>query len=197
MARKDRAEEALIKGRAQLSLVERAQGGLVERTQESLAESFVVGRGHESFSLLRPGSTAVDDSSLVLGPMSRIACTIDCTFSTLLISFSTAAYVLLHAGVFILTPTTRALTQTERTAVVLTLSLQVASLLHDAISRQRISRSERDTHLCIVVVKVLAALTNALLCFLPSTPFVVDAVTGRPNSMLRWVRVCCRPPLFT
>ena len=64
----------------------------------------------------------------------------------------------------------------------------VASLLHDALSRKRISKSELDTHLCIVVVKALATLTNAMLCFLPVTPFIVDLVTGRPNSILCWVR---------
>ena len=71
-------------------------------------------------------------------------------------------------------------------AVVLTLSLQVASLCHDALARSRISASELDTHLCIVAVKALAALTNAMLCFLPETPFILDRVTGRNNSMLRW-----------
>jgi len=92
--------------------------------------------------------------------------------------------------VFALTPTTLALTQPEHMAVELTLILQVASLLHDAIARQRISKSERDTHLCIIAVKMLAALTNSLLLFSPSTPFLLDMVTGRANSMLRWAEWC-------
>ena len=133
-----------------------------------------------SFSLLAPGSAAIDDSSLLFNPGSRTALR--------LIGFSVTVYVVLTVGVFALTPTALELSQQEWTAVVLTLSLQVTSLLHDAFACQRISESESDTHRCIIVVKVLAALTNTMLCFLPSTPFVLDMVTGRPNSMLRWVR---------
>jgi hypothetical protein len=130
------------------------------------------------FSLFAPGSAALDDSSLLLSPGSGIALR--------LIAFSILAYGGLNSAVFALTPNTRTLSEYEHWAVVVTLSIQVASLLHDALARQRISISERDTHSCIVIVKVLAALSNAMLCFLPSTPFLDDLVTGRPNSMLRW-----------
>ena len=133
-----------------------------------------------NFSMLKPGSAAMNESSLLLDPGSSNA--------LILIAFSITAYVILNIAVFALTPTVRALSQHEYTASAIVLSMQVASLLHDALACQRISESERDTHRCIVVVKVLAALTNAMLCFLPSTPFILDAITGRPNSMLRWVR---------
>ena len=130
------------------------------------------------FSLLDPGSAAIDNSSLLLIPGSGTA--------MCLVAFSILAYAGLNAAVFALTQTTRTLVEYERWAVVITLSVQVASLLHDALARQRISKSELNTHSCIVIVKVLAALSNAMLFFLPATPFIVDQVTGRPNSMLRW-----------
>lgn len=131
------------------------------------------------FTLLAPGSSAItNDSSLLLDPGSGNALR--------LIAFTITAYTALNVAVFALTPTTLALSKDEHTAVVLTLCLQVASLLHDALARTRISETELDTHLCIVVVKLLAATTNALLCFLPETPFLIDRVTGRNNSMLRW-----------
>jgi hypothetical protein len=138
------------------------------------------GDGPVAFSLLEPGSAAINDSSLLFNPGSRVA--------HRLIAFAITAYTVLTVAVLTLIPTTLALSQHEHTAVVLTLSLQLTSLLHDAFGGQRISESESDTRLCIIVVKVLAAFTNALLCFLPSTPFVLDMVTGRQNSMLRWVR---------
>jgi len=130
------------------------------------------------FSLLAPGSAAIEDSALLLSPGSGNALR--------LIAFTTLFYTGLNVATFALTPTTRVLSHPEYIAVALTLSLQVASLLHDALARPRISKTELDTHLCIVVVKLLAALTNAALCFMPSTPFMLDVVTGRQNSMLRW-----------
>jgi len=170
---------ARVKGRAQAAQEDTA--GCLSNRSATEAQPSQGGRG-EFFSLLAPGSAAMDDSSLLLDPGSGIALR--------LIAFSIVAYTGLNVAVFALTPTTRALSQPEHTAVALTLTIQVASLLHDAIARQRISKSERDTHLCIIVVKVLAGLTNALLYALPATPFIVDTVTGRPNSMLRWAEWC-------
>jgi len=197
-----RAEEAFIKGRARTQ--QEANGCLsslvgafvtLSRTYLLGNEARVVvpttekqgGNGEDpaaplGFSLFAPGSAAINDSSLFLDPGSGNALR--------LIAGTVIAYVGLNVAVLALTPTTLALSQYEHTAVALTLSIQVASLLHDALARQRISKSERDTHLCIVVVKVLAALTNAMLWLLPSTPFVTDMVTGRHNSMLRWAEWC-------
>ena len=161
--------------------------GSVLRSDDGRAEEMQIKKSAKSaeeakpptfFRLLAPGSAAINDSSLILDAGSGNALR--------LIAFSVTAYIALNAAVFALTPTTLALSDDEHTAVVLTLCLQVASLLHDALARSRISSSERDTHLCIVVVKLLAALTNALLCFMRETPFVLDMVTGRNNSMLRW-----------
>jgi hypothetical protein len=188
-----RAEEARIKGSAQ-----EADRGCLSKCARTTAllRSYVLGEeaGEAkpvTFSLLDPGSAATDDSNLLLNAEDTNAFTITLRLpstSVLLIAFTVAAYAAFNGAVFALTPSTRVLTQYEHTAVAATLCIQVASLLHDALSRKRISPSELDTHLCIVVVKALAALTNAMLCFMPATPFIVDLVTGRPNSMLRWVR---------
>ena len=132
----------------------------------------------QKFSMLNPGSAAMSEHSLLLDPGS--------SNGLRLIAFSITAYVSLTYAVFTFTESTRGLSQHEHMACVLTLTLQIASLLHDAIARLRMSESERDTHRCVVAVKVLAALTNTMLCFMPSTPFIVDTITGRPNSMLRW-----------
>ena len=186
----DRAEEARIKASAEAKATGWAPSERMkpaQAAQEDTTTGFLSNRSAtevkpskgEFFSLLAPGSAAIDATSLLLDPGSGVALR--------LIAFSITAYAALTAAVFALTPTTRALSQPEHLAVALTLTIQVASLLHDAIARHRISKSERDTHLCIIVVKILAGLTNALLYSLPSTPFVVDMVTGRPNSMLRWV----------
>ena len=191
----DRKEEARIKGSAQAA-PEANIGCLSNHVGEfvTFIRKYLLGKeageaNPMTFSLLDPGSAATDDSSLLLNPDSGNTITLRLPSTpVLLIAFTIMAYVLLNVAVFALTPTTRALSQYEHTAVAVTLCIQVASLLHDALSRKRISKSELDTHLCIVVVKALAALTNAILCFLPATPFIVDLVTGRPNSMLRWVR---------
>ena len=214
----DRAEEARMKGHAPAA--QEANTGCLSNhvgAFVTLVRKYLVGQeaaerqgGYGdpkrpmTFSLLDPGSAAVDDSSLLLNPESGNAITITLRLPStpvLLIAFTVTAYAVFNVLVLALTPTTRALSQYEHMAVVVTLCIQVASLLHDALSRKRISKSELDTHLCIVVVKALAALTNAMLCFLPATPFVVDSVTGRPNSMLRWVRAHLEsqtpPSLFT
>jgi hypothetical protein len=189
-----RAEEARIKGSAQ-----EADSGCLSKCAgtTALIRKHVLGEeaGEAepmSFSLLDPGSAATDDSNLLLNAEDN-AVTITLRLpstSVLLIAFTAAAYTAFNVAVFALTPTTRVLTPYEHTAVAVTLCIQVASLLHDALSRKRISTSELDTHLCIVVVKALAALTNAMLCFIPATPFILDLVTGRPNSMLRWAEWC-------
>jgi len=203
----DRAEEARMKGHAPAA--QEANTGCLSNhvgAFVTLVRKYLVGQeaaerqgGYGdpkrpmTFSLLDPGSAAVDDSSLLLNPESGNAITITLRLPStpvLLIAFTVTAYAVFNVLVLALTPTTRALSQYEHMAVVVTLCIQVASLLHDALSRKRISKSELDTHLCIVVVKALAALTNAMLCFLPATPFVVDSVTGRPNSMLRWAEWC-------
>ena len=189
-----RSEEARIKETAQ-----EASSGCLSNPV-ALVRKYLLGQeaGEAkpmTFSLLDPGSAATDDASLLLNAEDN-AFTLTLRLpstSVLLIACTFMAYVALNLAVFAVTPTRRVLTPYEHTAVAVTLCIQVASLLHDALSRKRISTSELDTHLCIVVVKALAALTNAMLCFLPATPFIIDIVTGRPNSMLRWVRL--PPPL--
>merc|ERR1719201_2975577 len=106
-----------------------------------------------SFMMIAPGSAAMNESSLLLDPGSP--------WGLRLIAFSITAYVAFNAAVFALTPTTRALSPHEHTSCLLTLTIQLASLLHDALATQRISESESSTHRCVVAVKVLAALTNA------------------------------------
>ena len=196
-----RSEEARIKETAQ-----EASSGCLSKCAgtTALIRKYVLGQeageaGPMTFSLLDPGSAATDDASLLLNAEDN-AFTVTLRLpstSVLLIACTFMAYVALNLAVFAVTPTTRVLTPYEHTAVAVTLCIQVASLLHDALSRKRISTSELDTHLCIVVVKALAALTNAMLCFMPATPFILDLVTGRPNSMLRWVAPLSNPNAIT
>ncbi|EOD13027.1 hypothetical protein EMIHUDRAFT_247181, partial [Emiliania huxleyi CCMP1516] len=71
----------------------------------------------------------------------------------------------------------------ESNAVLLAFTVQTGSAL-EQLTRRPLP-SMRWTSRCIVAVKLCAAATNLALYLLP-TPFVVDAVTGRPNCMLRW-----------
>ena len=75
----------------------------------------------------------------------------------------------------------------ERQTTLFVFVAQLASLLQD-LTWQRMSTASDVLWISrtIFTVKVLAALTN-LAIYVDGRHFVVDAITGRPNCMLRWV----------
>lgn len=73
----------------------------------------------------------------------------------------------------------------EMQASFVAVTMQVASLLQDLTSKQRLCAQQQWLQRAVLTVKALAMLTNATLCVF-DTPFVTDPVTGRPNCMLRW-----------
>ena len=104
-----------------------------------------------------------------------------------LIVGTVAVYCILSIAVVAATPHSNfELGQTEQLCCLCVLCMQVGSLLHDAFVLHNFSEDGIWFRRVIRVVKVISTLTNLAIYTLPS-PFVIDAVTGRPNSMLRLV----------
>ena len=74
----------------------------------------------------------------------------------------------------------------ERQACQATFTIQAGSIIVDLLARKHLSASQFWVVRTIFVVKLIACVTNAAILFSPSPLFVVDAVTKRPNCMLRW-----------
>ena len=113
-----RTEEARIKDAAQETKIVYLSNPVGQKSS-LLGTTFTQGGNGEFFSVLNPGSTAMNDSSLLLDPGSGNALR--------LIAFTITAYAGLTAAVFALTPTTLALTHPEHMAVEFTLILQVST----------------------------------------------------------------------
>ena len=77
----------------------------------------------------------------------------------------------------------------EQRAVFIAVTMQAASLLQDLVSKQTLCVTQHWVQRAVLAVKTLSMLTNAILLLCP-TPFVTDAITGRPNCMLRWAEWC-------
>ncbi len=71
----------------------------------------------------------------------------------------------------------------EANAALFAFAVQIGSIMQ-SLARRRNAYTLWVSRL-ILTIKLLAAATNLWLYTFPS-PFVVDAFTGRPNSMLRW-----------
>jgi len=95
------------------------------------------------------------------------------------------AYCVINGAVVYFTPTVSHFGELERQACFVAAVMQLAAIMLELFTRQRLSKKTAWTQKAVFLVKLLSTLTNLALYQFP-TPMVVDPVSLRPNSMLRW-----------
>lgn len=104
----------------------------------------------------------------------------DPNVARMLIPFACILYAAQLALIYTALPASQPLGSIESVVVQATATMQMASVLLDLCTKRMTS-----LRACVCCVKCIACVTNILI-LTTNSPFVVDPVTGRPNSMLRW-----------